>query len=195
MKNFILGIVAGLLAVLLGWQIYDFFRPAESPAAEWTDADDTDYAEDRDPAKAAENAASVDMRPFALSRFGRAPLTLGDLDSSAVGNTLFVRYAATACPPCVAHVRAAVNDFAEASPDARIVMLISGESLRGLHVREKEDRGRYSYFAVDSLPLDCYAGAQPVIFYLSPSGRASRFFVQEYGDSVGARAFLGLNES
>lgn len=194
MKNFVLGVVAGLLLALLGWQIYRFVSPARQPVAEWTDDDETDYAEDRDPAKAAENAATVDLRQFALHRFEAAPITIGDLAGDSVA-PLFVRYAATACPPCVAHVRAALDEFAASAPDASIVFLISGENLRALHILEKEDRGRFSYYAVDSLPLDCYAGAQPVVFSIDASGRASRFFVQEYGDSVGARSFLGLNES
>lgn len=134
-----------------------------------------------------EKSGKVRVDTVRLERYGEDKLRLKDVASDS---TLFVRYSAQACPPCVAIVDEMLKRYLREKPLRKVIKIYKGSSVRDTYVKEKNDPLGVRYYISDMLPIDLNEGTTPIMFRVDALGRAVNLYYQEYGDTIKIKEYL-----
>lgn len=199
MKTKILYTVAALLALLLAFQIGRISAGQPSSAGdepemrtrEDAEGDDSGYfyPEDYD-----------DFEAYISNRFEGMPTGRSfvatdanggtvALDTLASPTTVFARYLATGCRPCIDAMVDALKLYVRKDPSARAVVLIKNVALRDLYVLNKELGHQFVLLSADRLPTDFNDGETPYMFRIAEN-RIADHFTCRYGDGERTKNYV-----
>lgn len=102
------------------------------------------------------------------------------LDSLGGDSTIFARYSASGCRPCIDALLDALKHKAEDNPGYNFVLLIKNIPLRDLYVLNAEYGQQFKLLACDKLPIDFNSAETPVAFRIN-NHTISEHFTCRYG--------------
>lgn len=102
------------------------------------------------------------------------------LDSLGGDSTIFARYSASGCRPCIDALLAALKLKAEVNSGYKFVLLIKNIPLRDLYVLNAEYGQQFKLLSCDNLPIDFNSAETPVAFRIN-NHTISEHFTCRYG--------------
>jgi len=183
MKKNILLAVIGILLFCCGFQLANIMdkhkEPQHTPETE-AQTDIQDFAEIDEEAEISNECNGITLADsIQICDYKSTAMKLVQL---AEPHTLFARFSATACRPCLDALLASLENFAAEHPNWSIVMLISNIQLRDLYVMQPQFGPQFRMLACDNLPIDFNDGDTPVLFRIDAGGRIYDHFTTRYGD-------------
>lgn len=103
------------------------------------------------------------------------------LDSLGGDSTIFARYSASGCRPCIDALLGALKHKAEVDSGYKFVLLIKNIPLRDLYVLSAEYGPQYKLLSCDKLPIDFNSAETPVAFRIN-NHAISEHFTCRYGN-------------
>lgn len=180
MRKILLIIIIAVLAGFLCFQVYNKVNNTFYDTK-------TELIENEDFFYPSLNLSKIDSS-LIVETHDRYHLPLWELISDS---TLFVRFLATGCKPCIDNVLSQLHLLKAESPNNNIVLLIGNISNRDLYVNFIQHGKDFIMMKSDFFPLDTIIDQDsPYLFTVNSDNRILNHFICQYGDTENLKKYI-----